>query len=673
MSSISELPCRVREIEHLEIQMSDGCCLAARIWMPDSAEREPVPAILEYIPYRKNDLYAWRDALKCPYVAARGYACVRIDLRGAGESQGVLTDEYLQRELDDGREAIAWIARQPWCDGSVGMIGISWGGFNSLQIAALRPAALKAIITVASTDDRYADDVHYMGGCLLSDNLSWASVMFGRNTCPPDPRLVGAAWRDTWLARLKGSGLWLETWLSHQVRDSYWRHGSVCEDFSQIACPVYAVGGWADGYVNAVFRLLRGLRVPRKGLVGPWGHNNPHTAMPGPKIGFLQECIRWWDYWLKGRANGIMEEPMLRAWMQEPVAPQSSYETRPGRWICESEWPSSNVRIQEMRLCGDRRLAPTSDGPPATFCVNSPLSTGIHGAKWLSYGAPGDQAVDQRPDDSTSLTFETDPLPEAVEVLGEIVLEIGIASDQPVAMLAARVNSVAPDGASTRVTFGLMNLTHRDSQEHPTPLLPGVRHTMRLGFRHVGQRFEAGHRLRLALSTSYWPMAWLPPGRVTLTVHTAGSRLLLPVRRPRPEDDRLVPFPDVETAAPQRIEQLRPPAPAWRVTHDLAGDNYLVEITGGIGAVRYPDIDLEVSTDGLEQYRVTGSDPGSQRGEVCWTIRFSRGDWEVKTVTRTTLTCDSRTFFIDAELRAYHNGKVFHEQSWRRAIARYLV
>ncbi len=270
MQIVREFPHKVREIEHVEIPMRDGCRLAARIWMPESAETRPVPAILEYIPYRKNELYAWRDALAQPFIAGHGYVSVRVDLRGSGESEGVLRDEYLQQELEDGKEAIAWLAAQPWCDGSVGMIGISWGGFNSLQIAALRPPALKAIITCASTDDRYADDVHYMGGCLLTENLSWASVMFGRQLfCPPDPRLVGERWREMWLARLKESGLWLEPWLEHQTRDDYWRHGSICEDFSRITCPVYAVGGWADGYVNAVFRLLQRLNVPRKGADRP--------------------------------------------------------------------------------------------------------------------------------------------------------------------------------------------------------------------------------------------------------------------------------------------------------------------------------------------------------------------------------------------------------------------
>jgi uncharacterized protein len=307
----------VIEEPNVWIPLADGTRLAARIWRPE--DQAPVPAIFEYLPYRKRYGTVARDTLTHPYLASHGYASVRVDLRGSGESDGVLTDEYLQTELDDAVEAISWIASQPWCDGNIGMMGISWGGFNGLQVAALQPAALKAIVTICSTDDRYADDIHYMGGCLLADNLSWASVMFAYNTMPPDPELVGDRWRDMWFERLEGSGLWIENWLRHQRRDAFWEHGSVCEDLSQIKCPVYAVGGWADGYSNAIFRLLDGLSVPRKALVGPWSHAYPHIATPRPAIDFLSELLRWWDHWLKGVDTGIMDEPMLTAWMQDAV------------------------------------------------------------------------------------------------------------------------------------------------------------------------------------------------------------------------------------------------------------------------------------------------------------------------------------------------------------------
>jgi uncharacterized protein len=210
---VTTFPRNVRVIEHILIPLTDGTALAGRIWLPDDAEQHPVPAILEYLPYRKRDGTYERDALTHPYLAGHGYACVRVDIRGSGESGGLLFDEYAMQEQDDGIEVIAWLAAQPWCSGAVGMMGISWGGFNSLQIAARRPPALKAIVTICSTDDRYADDAHYMGGTLLTAGLEWAAFFFGSMCLPPDPILVGEGWRAMWLERLQHIPLFFELWL----------------------------------------------------------------------------------------------------------------------------------------------------------------------------------------------------------------------------------------------------------------------------------------------------------------------------------------------------------------------------------------------------------------------------------------------------------------------------
>ncbi len=329
---VTDLPYEVREIEHVWIPMSDGVRLSARIWLPETAEREPVPAILEYIPYRKRDGTRLRDDPTHGYWAGHGYASIRLDIRGTGDSEGLIEDEYAPQEQDDAVEAIAWIAAQPWCSGAVGMTGISWGGFNGLQVAARRPPALKAIITHCSTDDRYADDVHFMGGCLLTDGFFWGSAFYHFMTRPPDPEIAGAGWRAAWMERLEN---WQppasRIWLKHQRRDAYWKHGSVCEAYGDITCAVYAVGGWQDGYSNAVPRLLANLRCPAKGLIGPWGHKYPHDGIPGPAIGFLQEALRWWDHWLKGRDTGIMDEPAYRVWLEEPVTPDSCLAQAPGR------------------------------------------------------------------------------------------------------------------------------------------------------------------------------------------------------------------------------------------------------------------------------------------------------------------------------------------------------
>ncbi|MFW5988784.1 MAG: CocE/NonD family hydrolase [Desulfosudaceae bacterium] len=674
MKTITDFPCPVREVEHAWIPLSDGIRLAARLWIPDTAEHTPVPAILEYIPYRKRDFEAVGDAVTHGYFAGHGYACIRVDLRGAGDSEGVLKDEYLPLEQKDGLEVLAWIAAQPWCNGNVGMIGISWGGFNALQIAALRPPELKAIITVCSTDDRYADDVHYMGGCLLGDNLSWASTMFAYNACPPDPLLVGEKWRDMWMKRLEKSGLWLADWISHQRRDAYWQHGSVCEDFSAIACPVMAVSGWADGYSNAVFRLLAGLDVPRKGLIGPWSHKYPHFGVPGPAIGFLQEALRWWDTWLKGEDAGIMEEPMLRVWMQDSVAPSTRYRRRPGRWVAEAAWPSGKIVPLYYYLEATYRLSEDtpdeSSRESAALTIQSPLSVGLYAGKWCSYAAPPDLPHDQREEDGGSLVFETPPLKEALEILGSPVLHLEISASQPVAMIAARLSDVAPDDKATRVTYGMLNLCHRNGHDEPEYLEPGRTYSVSFPLNHIAQHFPAGNRLRLSLSTSYWPLAWPPPRPVRLTIHIGASRMELPVRKPRESDSQLRAFAEPEGAAPPAVSLLEPKNLKWRVIRDLGDDLSTLEVIKDEGVFRFDDIDWTVGSRTLEWYTYQGDDFDSVRGETFWERSFQRGDFSVRTTTRTVLTSTASHFVLHAELDAWEKDRRVFSRNWHYEIPR---
>jgi len=673
MKTITSFPEKVRVRNHIWIPLSDGTRLAAKTWIPVSAETKPVPAILEFIPYRKRDFEAVNDAITHGYFAGHGYACLRVDLRGAGDSEGVLRDEYLQQELDDGREVLAWIANQPWCNGSIGMMGISWGGFNSLQIAALQPPELKAIITVCSTDDRYADDVHYMGGCLLGDNLSWASTMFAYNSCPPDPALVGDDWKKMWFDRLEGSGLWLKTWLEHQYRDDYWKHGSVCEDFSQIQCPVMAVSGWADGYTNAVFRLLSGLDVPRKGLIGPWSHKYPHFGIPGPAIGFLQESLRWWDHWLKNQDTGVMQEPMLRVWMQESVPPSPLYKERPGRWVAEPQWPSSNIQRHRYHLHPGQELSRHAHAEDHTLTIQSPLSVGLYAGKWCSYAAPPDLPHDQREEDGGALIFETPPLEETLEIMGAPVLHLKFSSSEPTAMMAVRLSDVAPDDKATRVTYGLLNLCHRQSHGSPTPLKPGQPYTAQVPLNHIAQSFPAGNRLRLSISTSYWPLAWPPPKPVRLTVYIQNSHLELPVRKPQSADQQLRPFGKPEGAPPVKTEQLEPQNHQWRVIRDLAEEESTLEVIIDNGTIYFEDIDWMVTNRAQEWYSFRRDDFTSARGETLWNRRFQRGEWSVEMVTRTVLTSTETHFRLHAEIDAWEKDERVFSRNWQYDIPRNFV
>ena len=530
MKVIDPFPHTVRVIENCWIPMSDGCRLAARIWLPADAETTPVPAILEYIPYRKRDFTRARDEPMHHYFAGHGYAAVRVDLRGSGDSDGFLLDEYLQQEHDDALEVIRWIAQQPWCSGAVGMMGKSWGGFNSLQVAARRAPELKAIITVCSTDDRYLDDVHYMGGCLLNENLTWGSVLMSYNAYPPDPEIVGERWRDH-VARASRTG----SIFSRGVARTFPARrltGSTARCVKTTApSPAPSMPSAAGPMLTAMRfpGFWPGSRCPRKGLIGPWAHLYPHDGVPGPAIGFLQEALRWWDHWLKGTDTGMMAEPMLRVWMQESVPPKPFYKHRPGRWVAETQWPSPRITLQRHWLDTDRlsNAAPTIK---SQLDFRSPQTTGVDAGEWCGFGAPGEAPLDQRGDDGCSLTFDSAPLRERMEILGAPVATLEVAADQPVAVIAVRLNDVAPGGASTRVTYGLLNLTHRDSHEHPQPLEPGKRYLINMTLNDVAYAFPPRHKLRVAISTSYWPIAWPAPLAVTVSLFTGESFLDLPVR-----------------------------------------------------------------------------------------------------------------------------------------------
>ena len=662
-----------RVLDGLRIPMNDGAELAARAWVPPDAERTPVPAILEYIPYRLHDHKAIRDAEIHGWFARNGYASVRVDLRGSGDSDGVLQDEYLQQEQDDGLEVLRWIARQPWCNGRVGLFGLSWGGFNGLQLAALQPPELGAVISVCSSDDRYADDVHYMGGCLLTDNLSWASTMFAFNSCPPDPDAVGERWRDMWLARLEGSGLWLKNWVEHQRRTGYWKHASVCEDYDAIQVPVMVVSGWADGYSNTVFRLLEHLKVPRRGLVGPWGHKYPHMGGPGPAIDFLGECVRWWDQWLKGEDRGVQQDPMLRAWMLDRRDPQLPDVT--GHWIAEPHWPSPRIETTSFRLV--RRSLERDDGstvpdsPPVT--LQSPLSVGLFGGKWCSYAETTDLPSDQRLEDGGALIFDTEPLPDGLDMLGAAEVELELSADRPVAMVAVRLSDLSPNDRATRVTYGVLNLTHRDGHEEPTPLEPGRRYKVRLRLNEIAQRFYPGHRIRLAISSSYWPLAWPSPEPACLTLYPRGCRLHLPRRHGQHEDRHLRTLGSPRRAPAPAHTLLAPAKREWQVIHNLARNEVTLDVVNNDPLLRLDDIGLAFGRDVEECYSFRNNRYDPVRGEVMQERRFERPGWHVRTVTRTVLTSTNKAFLIRATLDAYEGDVRVFAKSWDEKIPRDLI
>ncbi|MBO9449228.1 CocE/NonD family hydrolase [Tropicibacter sp. R16_0] len=652
----------IEELPDVGITLSDGCRLSARIWRPKNAGTAPVPAILEYLPYRKRDGTCARDALTHPYMAKRGYACIRVDIRGNGDSQGLMEDEYTQQELDDAVEVIHWLAAQDWCSGSVGMMGISWGGFNALQVAALQPDPLKAVVSLCSTADRYADDIHYKGGCLLNENLGWGATMWSFSSRAPDPALVGDAWREMWMERLENEPFLPTVWLRHQTRDTYWQHGSICEDFSAIRTPVLTFSGWGDSYMNTVPLLVENLSVPTKGINGPWIHKYPHFAIPGPRIGFLQEALRWWDRWLKGIENGAEDDPDYRAYVMDGVAPERRSEHREGRWIVETEGATSHLPTETWHL-SNHGLGPEG---PLDRQINTPLHCGMECGEYGSFWAGPELPGDQRMDDALSCCCDSDPLEADLDIVGAPRIRLSLTSDKQQAQIAVRLNHVLPDGTSSRITYGVLNLTHRDSHSDPTPLKPGESYDITLDLDHIAYRVPKGHRLRVAVSTSYWPMIWPSPERPTLAL-TQGQ-IDLPMR-PAGSNDEWT-FPPADADEPWKITVLKDSSNTRRTEIDHATGEVRLIIEDDNGRTIDDDHGLMTASVARETWVIHPDDPLSARGTCHWTDEMGRGDWNIRTETHCEMWADHADFHLKASLFAYENDTLVYKRDLSDKIPR---
>ena len=654
----------LREIEDLPdvgITLSDGCRLSARVWKPVDAGTDPVPAVLEFLPYRKRDGTCARDALTHPYFARRGYACIRVDMRGNGDSQGLMQDEYTAQELADAVEVITWLAGQDWCTGTVGMMGISWGGFNSLQVAALQPKPLKAIITLCSTVDRFADDIHYKGGCLLNENLGWGATMWSYSSRAPDPALR-EDWREMWLERLENEPFLPSVWLRHQRRDAYWRHGSVCENFAAIKAKVLAVGGWGDAYKNAVPQLVENVPGAR-GIVGPWVHKYPHFAIPEPRIGFLQEALRWWDQWLKGIETGVQDDPDYRAYLMDGVRPATWYTQRPGRWIAQSDGATAHPPVRTMHL-SDTGLQDIAG--PLDRAIRSPhhcgMAAGEYCAIWLGPELPGDQ----RGDDALSACFDSAPVAADTDIVGAPLLRLRLSADKPQAQIAVRLNHVHPDGASTRITYGVLNLCHRDGAADPQALEPDQPCEVTLKLDHIAYRIPKGHRLRVAISTAYWPLIWPSPDTAEVTL-TAGA-VDLPVRATAKGDEWVFPPPDAD--APWQVTTLREGSNVRRTETDLTTGETSLVIEDDFGKVQDNEHGLINGSIARERWTIHPDDPLSARGHCHWTDELERNGIQLRTETSCTMWSDATHFHLEALLQAFAGADLVYERKVEDRIER---
>ncbi len=649
--------------ENLGIILSDGCRLSARTWIPENAHKFPVPAILEYLPYRKRDGTIARDELTHPYFAKRGYASIRVDIRGNGDSQGIMLDEYTSQELNDAVEVINWLAKQPWCSGTVGMMGISWGGFNSLQVAALQPKPLKAIITLCSTVDRYADDIHYKGGCLLNENLGWGSTMWAYSSRPPDPALVGQAWRKMWQERLEAEPFLPIGWLKHQRRDNYWKHGSVCEDFSKIKAATLAIGGWGDGYKNTVSHLVENLSCPVKGIVGPWIHKYPHFAVPGPRIDFLHEALRWWDRWLKNANTDVENDPAYTVYLMDGVEPKSSYDYRKGQWVSFDQWPAQ-LPIKTLNLNKDFGLRKQKEN--VRKIISSPQTCGLDGGEycaiWLGPDLPGDQRID----DVNSATFTTEKLSEQIDIVGAPRVKLKLRPTTSTAQISVRLNHIHPTGASTRITYGVFNLGYVDGFDNPRKLRKGETISIEFNLDQIAYSVSKGHKIRLSISNAYWPLLWPTPEKGAIEV-IAGS-IDIPFINDGLYNFRQ--FLPEKADEPWKTKTIRKATNTRKVIRNIGSDEVTVEIVDDFGSVRDLTHDLEIGSIAREWWTIQPDDPLSANGRTHWTEERSRGEWKTRTETFATMSSDAENFYIHAKLEAYENEKLFFEKEISETINR---
>jgi predicted acyl esterase len=647
------------------IPMSDGACLSARLYLPDGDDR-PWPVLLEALPYRKDDLTA---SYASEYRRLRDegrYVVARVDLRGTGASDGLATDEYPPEEQSDLLEVIAWLAAQPWSNGNVGMFGTSYSGFNSLQLAAEQPPALKAVCAIYASDDRYTDDVHYMGGTLRAvDLVDYVIYMTAMCALPPTPALTGDRWRDAWLARVDHMEPWLLRWLEEQWDGDYWRHGSLRQrdghggwtGYDRIRCATMIVGGWADGYRNNTFRTYERLQGPRELLIGPWSHMSPATSLPGPHLDLVPEMIRFFDAHLRDGPPAAPTAP-VRVFLRRPTPPAPDLAQHRGQWRGDVAWPPADA--------GELVLAPASTGTDE-LAVRGDVGT----TAWISCAGhlPWGQPIDQRPDEGMSLVYDWPARDEELVIAGHPRLTVTVTSDAPVAFLSAKLCDVFPDGTSQLVTRGFLNLCHRDSSLAPAALVPGGPVTITLELEATAWIFEEGHRVRLDVAGADWPNTWSPPAPLTLSVDVGSLRLALPTLADATGSEPVPEF----TPAPPDEDEHDPSADrptVWRIDHDVLGRETRAFVDHGT------TYDGEHGSRVEEHYTgevvVSTDDPGVARAIATSRFAIAWPDVRVHSEARLDVRSDAEAFDVTVDLDVHEDDELVRTRSWSRRIPRRL-
>ena len=667
------------KVEHIAITMKCGAQLYAHLWIPESIYSNKtdikVGTIVEYLPYRKNDFTSVRDSIRHPYYVGYGFASMRVDMRGCGDSDGVIHGEYLLQEQNDNLEIFDWIIKQPWSNGNIAQFGKSWGGFNGLQIAARNHPALKTIITLCSTDDRYADDVHYRGGCLMaSDMLWWASTMFAYNARSQDPE-IRSNWRQNWLKRLELEPNVID-WVSHQTRDEFWKHGSICEDYNKVDIPVLAVGGWKDGYTNSIFRMMENLpNSDCRSIIGPWVHEFPEVAMPGPTIGYNQIAVSWFcrhlntDDRVKAKIEGLFNVDslsLINAYIQDPVSTDESYEYRPGSWK-----GVNNLKPEFHELwmnLEDLKLQETNVKTSSSRSFSGFQEYGIYRGTWCPFGQAGDFPPDQRIEDSKSFNFDSSVFETSMELLGAPEVSLTVSSDTEMANLSVRLTDLNPEtNEHFLVSWGILNLNRFiGSSETPKPLKIGEKYNIKINLDCVGYKVEKNHRLRVSLSTTDWPSFWPSAKIPTLTLE--GDNVL---RLPKlTTNTNTIEFPQAQSLPPCGREILRTETRTRKVVHDISSHSWEIDDYSDEGKRLIVSNNMELGSWNKNKWIIKENDPLSAFNQCDWEMTLGRGSWQTKLLTTSTMESNDENFLLHNKLEAYEGKEKVFEKQWNNTIAR---
>lgn len=501
----------IRVIRDVVVPARDGIRLAGNLYVPEAMGR--FPGLLMYTPYLKDGPGGRGPAeLLQQFFARRGYACLTLDRRGFGASEGTSQDPpFSLIERQDGMDALAWMAEQPWCTGETGMWGISYGADTALSIASAQPPSLRTIVPIHGTDDEFTGVCypHECRGGLWSE-IDWGFRMLGLQLLPPLRLVDTAQWRRLWQDRLDTLEPWLFSW--HTRPPSAWAAWRA--DVSAVRASAYMVSAWHDCYPGEMLRMYEALSAPKRLLIGPWKHELPDRAVNHP-IGFSHEMVRWFDHWLKGRETGIMDEPPVILYAQ------------PDGWQSRPQWPSRDTTETPYFLRSGGRLGPAVGAAGADIYHVDP-SVGLNHLPWDWATPATTTAADISPDDHRALSYATDPLRNDLVIDGRPELVVHVSADRPDFPLAAWISDVAPNGSARLICQGWIRPAHLVGGQ----LEAGRPYELRLPLFPTLYRVSAGHRLRLCIAGAHFPVLVPAPVNPTLTVHRSNARpshLVLPV------------------------------------------------------------------------------------------------------------------------------------------------